>query len=45
MIRKPNVTMESIKKFHQLKAVNRVIVRKGSEFLQKQQPKTAKKLP
>lgn len=45
MQRKPNVTLDSIKRIHELKTVNRTVIRKGSEFLVKQQPKTSKKLP
>lgn len=45
MTRKPLVTLESIKRNHELQSVNRVVVRKGAEFLTKQQPKTSKKLP
>jgi hypothetical protein len=45
MLRKPNVTLQSIKRIRELKSVNRVIVRKDSEYLTKLQPKTTKKLP
>ena len=44
MTRKPNVTLQSIKRLYELKAVNRIIVRKGAEGMVKQQPKTAKKV-
>lgn len=43
-MRKPRVTLDSIAKTHQLKAVNKTIVRKGGEKLLNQQPKTSKKL-
>lgn len=45
MMRKPNVRLESIKQIAELKSINRIQVRKGAEFLTKQQPKTVKNLP
>lgn len=44
MIRKPNVTLQSIKRLHELKAVNRIVVRRDAETLLKKQPKTANKV-
>lgn len=44
MTRKPNVRLESIKRIAEFKSINRVIVRKGAEFLTKHQPKTVNKL-
>lgn len=45
MQRKPNVRLESIKRIAELKSINRIVTRRGGEFLSKQQPKTVKKLP
>lgn len=44
-MRKPLVEMKSIVDNHELKAVNKVIIRKGGEKLAKTMPKTVKKLP
>lgn len=44
MNRKPLVTLQSIKRAHELRTINKIVVRPGSKFLTKLQTTTSKKL-